>query len=38
MRWVITARQSWHMLKNIELVTVLLALCVGRIGARYRWV
>jgi hypothetical protein len=36
MQWVITARSSWQVLASIGLVAVLLALCVGRIGA-YGW-
>jgi hypothetical protein len=35
MRGVITARQSWPMLASSGLVAMLLALRVGRIGARW---
>jgi hypothetical protein len=33
MRWVIAARQSWHVLTSSGLVAVRLAWSAGRIGA-----
>ena len=35
MRWVITARQSCHVLSSIGLMAVRPAWSVGRIGARW---